>query len=94
MFHLNVKKYSFVGFNLLRLFCFVFFSDPDSYNWLSFRVVVVVVIFSVSPFSCPFDIVVMTDFITTVFELVSVVSLQLQKNKGMLNHLLWLNLWI
>lgn len=51
-----------------------------NYNWLSFRVVdVVVVIFSVSPFSWPFDIDVMIDFTTTVFELVSVVSLQ-EKN--------------
>lgn len=47
------------------------------YNWLSLRVVVVVdVIFSVSPFSWPFDIVVMIDLTTTVFELVSVVSLK------------------
>lgn len=50
--------------------------DLDHYNWLSLRVVVVVVIFSVSPFSCPFDIVVMMDFITIVLELVSVVSLK------------------
>lgn len=47
------------------------------YNWLSLRVVVVVVIFSVSPFSWPFDIVVMMDFTTTVFELVSTESLQI-----------------
>lgn len=47
--------------------------------------VVVVVIFSVSPFSWPFDIDVITDFTTTVLELVSIVSLQIENTRKTIN---------
>lgn len=62
-------------------FCFLFFnfSVDCNYNWLSFRVVIVVVIFSVSPFSWPFEMDVIIDLAIIVFETVSVVSLK--KNK-------------
>lgn len=61
------KIYFFIKTNMLFLL---------NYNWLSFRVVVVVVIVSDSPFSWPFDIDVIIDLMTTLFELVSVVSLE------------------
>lgn len=64
------------------IFTFKKKTNLNNYNWLSFRVVVVVVIFSVSPFSWPFDIDVMMDFTTTVFELVSIVSLWTRKVMG------------
>lgn len=98
VFHLNdmipfrrfiLIEYSFVcvcvcvNISLTNIKCLL--HGMIRYNWLSLRVVVLVVIFSVSPFSWPFDMVVMIDLTTTVFELVSVVSLEIAKLRKKMN---------